>query len=102
MYRRDAIGRCREGVADAVVAQREGGDRSELRSAAVIEGVRIDSEQIQSSGLIRQGSSRDRGGIAVVMSSISPVAILPTVMAAPITSPKHFSPFGPLRICSAL
>ena len=31
-------------------------------------------------------------------SSISPVAIRPTMMAAPITSPGRFSPFGPLGI----
>jgi hypothetical protein len=31
-------------------------------------------------------------------SSISPVAILPTMMAAPIASAGRFSPFGPLGI----
>jgi hypothetical protein len=33
-----------------------------------------------------------------VLSSISPVAILPTMTAAPITSAGRFSPLGPLGI----
>jgi hypothetical protein len=40
------------------------------------------------------------GVVAVAKSSISLVATLPTMTAAPITSPARFSPFGPLGIIS--
>jgi hypothetical protein len=44
MDRREPMWRGRESVADVVVAQRDGGNRSELRRAAVVECVRVDSE----------------------------------------------------------
>ena len=41
------------------------------------------------------------GVLAVLGASISPVAILPTMTAAPITSAGRFSPFGPFGILIA-
>lgn len=57
VHRLELAGRGRKDLADLVVAQRDGGDRCELRSAAVVESIGIDGEQgqIQSSGLIDTG-----------------------------------------------
>jgi ABC transporter substrate binding protein len=57
----------RERVADVVVATHDGGDRRELRRAAVVEGVGVDGEQrtdpIERAD--RHRSGHDRGNVAV-------------------------------------
>lgn len=67
VYRLEPIGGGREGVADVVVAQRDGGDRGELRRAAMVESVGFDREQradpIERAHRHRSGD--DRGGIGV-------------------------------------
>src|SRR5215831_12246668 len=45
VHRREAMWRGRKNVADLVVALHDGGDRRELRRAAVVEGVGVDGEQ---------------------------------------------------------
>src|SRR5450755_2528072 len=57
----------RERVADVVVATHDGGDRRELRRAAVVEGVGVDGEQradpVERADRYRTG--HDRGNVAV-------------------------------------
>ncbi|MET4373242.1 hypothetical protein ABIA99_005964 [Bradyrhizobium sp. LB12.1] len=60
VHRGELARRVRKDLADLVMAQRDGGDRGELRGAAVVESIGIDGElassgQIQSSGLIDTG-----------------------------------------------
>ena len=60
--------RChRERVADVVVATHDGGDRRELRRAAVVEGVGVDGEQRADpiKRADRHRSGHDRGNVAV-------------------------------------
>ena len=67
VHRLELAGRGREDLADLVVAQRDGGDRGELRGAAVVEGIGIDGEQ--RAGPVeradRNRSDHDRGDVAV-------------------------------------
>jgi len=63
----EPVGRCREDVADIVVAHGNRRDRRELRGAGVVERIRIDGEQRTDpfTWVERDWARHDRGEVSV-------------------------------------